>query len=296
MARASAKRGGRPQSNARQRSQQAVTQQEPPRKSSSYEDQLFFTRLRRRSKWVFASLAAVFAISFIFFGVGTGVSGGSVGDFLRDLFGGGSTEAQSVADALEKVEDNPNDAQAVRSLAAAYQAAGQTRDAANSLEQYVELQPKDSDALRQLATLYQRLATQSDQQASALIGQGLGESLGTVAWSFPNSSGFLGALGENPIDEAVSSRFSARAGEASDQANRWLEKAVTTYDQLVEADPADTTALIQLGQAAANAGKDEEAIQAFERYLELDPTGPYAEPAKQQIADLKEQDTTVQTG
>jgi len=238
----------------------------------------------------------VFAISFIFFGVGTGVSGGSVGDFLRDLFGGGSTEAQSVADALEKVEDNPNDAQAVRSLAAAYQAAGQTRDAANSLEQYVELQPKDSDALRQLATLYQRLATQSDQQASALIGQGLGESLGTVAWSFPNSSGFLGALGENPIDEAVSSRFSARAGEASDQANRWLEKAVTTYDQLVEADPADTTALIQLGQAAANAGKDEEAIQAFERYLELDPTGPYAEPAKQQIADLKEQDTTVQTG
>ena len=132
MARASAKRGGRPQSNARQRDrQQAVAvQQEPPKKSPSYEDQLFFTRLRRRAKWVFASLAAVFAISFIFFGVGTGVSGGSVGDFLRDLFGGNGTETQSVADALGKVEDNPNDAAAVLALAGAYQRAGQTRDAA----------------------------------------------------------------------------------------------------------------------------------------------------------------------
>ncbi len=115
---------------------------------------------------MFASLAAVFAISFIFFGVGTGVSGGSVGDFLRDLFGGGGTETQSVADALGKVEDNPNDAAAVLALAGAYQRAGQTRDAASTLENYVKLQPKDTDALRQLATLYQRLATQSDQRAS----------------------------------------------------------------------------------------------------------------------------------
>ena len=79
--------------------------------------------------------------------------------FPARLFGGGGTETQSVADALGNVEDNPNDAAAVLALAGAYQRAGQTRDAASTLENYVKLQPKDADALRQLATLYQRLAT-----------------------------------------------------------------------------------------------------------------------------------------
>ena len=298
MARASAKRGGRPQSNARQRSRQqsVALQQEPPKKSPSYEDQLFFTRLRRRAKWVFASLAAVFAISFIFFGVGTGVSGGSVGDFLRDLFGGGSTDTQSVEDALGKVEDNPNDVAAALALAGAYQRAGQTEDAARTLENYVKLQPKDTDALRQLATLYQRLATQSDQRASALMNQGLGQSISTTAWSFPDGSGFLGAVGDNPIDEAVTARLSASATAASDETTQWLKKAVTAYDGLVKADPSNTTALIQLGQAAANAGENETAIDAFERYLELDPQGAYAEPAKRELENLKQGNTDVVTG
>jgi len=88
----------------------------------------------------------------------------------------------------------------------------------------------------------------------------------------------------------------ASATAASDETTQWLKKAVTAYDGLVKADPSNTTALIQLGQAAANAGENETAIDAFERYLELDPTGAYAEPAKQQLADLKEQDATVTTG
>ena len=245
---------------------------------------------------MFASLAAVFAISFIFFGVGTGVSGGSVGDFLRDLFGGNGTETQSVADALGKVEDNPNDAAAVLALAGAYQRAGQTRDAASTLENYVKLQPKDTDALRQLATLYQRLATESDQRASALMDQGLGQSIANTAWSFPETSGFLGAVGENPIDEAVTSRLTAGATEAGDESTGWSKKAVTAYDRLVKADPSNTTALIQLGQAAANAGQNETAIDAFERYLELDPEGAYAEPAQRALENLEQGSTDVVTG
>ena len=242
---------------------------------------------------MFASLAAVFAISFIFFGVGTGVSGGSVGDFLRDLFGGGSTDTQSVEDALGKVEDNPNDVAAALALAGAYQRAGQTEDAARTLENYVKLQPKDTDALRQLATLYQRLATQSDQRAAALMNQGLGQSISTTAWSFPDGSGFLGAVGDNPIDEAVTARLSAGATAASNETTQWLKKAVTAYDGLVKADPSNTTALIQLGQAAANAGENETAIDAFERYLELDPEGAYAEPAKRELENLKQGNDVV---
>ncbi len=75
-----------------------------------------------------------------------------------------------------------------------------------------------------------------------------------------------------------------------------LKKAVTAYDRLVKADPSNTTALIQLGQAAANAGENETAIDAFERYLELDPEGAYAEPAKRELENLKQGSTDVVTG
>ena len=60
--------------------------------------------------------------------------------------------------------------------------------------------------------------------------------------------------------------------------------------------PDDTTALIQLGQAASNAGQNETAIDALERYLELDPDGAYAEPAKQALENLEQGSTDVVTG
>jgi tetratricopeptide (TPR) repeat protein len=290
MARASAKRGNRPQSNARQRTQReqpVARQEQPPKRRESYEDHLFFTRLRRRAKWVFAALAVIFAVGFVVFGVGTGVSGGNIGDFLRDLFGGDGTEVASVADALENVQDNPNDADALRELANAYQAAGQTRDAATTLEQYVELRPDNPDALRQLAVLYERQAALSNQRASALLGQGIGQSFSAEAWTFPGTSGFLGAIGENRIDDAVTNQRSASASAAGNEATRWLEKAVTAYDRLVAADPSNTTALIQLAVAASSAGQTEAAIDAYERYLEVDPTGAYAETAKRQLENLQ---------
>jgi tetratricopeptide (TPR) repeat protein len=296
MARASAKRGNRPQSNARQRAQRdqpVAAKEASAKRNPSYEDQLFFTRLRRRAKWVFAALAVIFAVGFVVFGVGTGVSGGNIGDFLRDLFGGDGAEAASVADALDNVQDNPDDPEALRELANAYQAAGQTRDAATTLEQFVELQPNDPNALRQLATLYERQASLANQRASALLGQGIGQSFSAEAWTFPGTSGFLGALGENPIDDAVTNQRSASASAAGNEATRWLEKAVTAYERLVEADPSNTTALIQLAQTAASAGQTDAAIDAFERYLEVDPTGAYAEAAKRQLENLQGNEDVV---
>ena len=53
---------------------------------------MFFMRLRRSTKPVFIFLALVFALSFVFLGVGSGSSG--IGDLLRGnfhLFGGGSS-------------------------------------------------------------------------------------------------------------------------------------------------------------------------------------------------------------
>jgi tetratricopeptide (TPR) repeat protein len=50
-------------------------------KQASWEDQLFFSRLRAHAKWVFVFLAAVFMLSFVVFGVGSG--SGGIGDILQ---------------------------------------------------------------------------------------------------------------------------------------------------------------------------------------------------------------------
>ena len=45
---------------------------------------MFFTRLRRGSKWVFFVVIFAFAFMFLFAGVG---SGGSGGDIIQELLG-----------------------------------------------------------------------------------------------------------------------------------------------------------------------------------------------------------------
>ena len=81
-----------------------------------WEQDLFFGRMRRKTKWVFAFLAVVFALSFVFLGVGSG--GSALTDILNGnihLFGsGGGPSIQS----LEKnVAKNPTDPKARLKLA-----------------------------------------------------------------------------------------------------------------------------------------------------------------------------------
>ena len=235
---------------------------------------------------MFAVLAGIFALSFVALGVGTGVSGGNLGDVIRDVFGGGS-DTPSVADALEQVQDNPGDAEAVRDLASAYVAAQQYRDAAATLEDYVELRPDDAEAIRQLTTVYARLAAEANQRASQLLaGRGFGQSFAAQAYSFPGSSGLLGALGENPIEESVDQSFGRLASEAGNEATRWQQRRADAYEKLAAAQPDEPTILIQLASAATAAGNNEQAVTALEQYLEREPEGDYAEQARQQLEQL----------
>ena len=68
----------------------------PPKrkKAGSWEDQLFFARIRRHAKWMFVLLALVFGVGFVAFGVGSGSTG--IGDILRgNVFGGSSNSVDS---------------------------------------------------------------------------------------------------------------------------------------------------------------------------------------------------------
>jgi hypothetical protein len=75
-------------------------------------------RRRRVIRVTFGALAAIFAISFVFLGVGTGGGGFSLGDLFGS--GGGSSSANAFDDdikaAQEKLATNPNDTTALARL------------------------------------------------------------------------------------------------------------------------------------------------------------------------------------
>src|SRR5262249_2494487 len=124
MARAAAKknRTPKPPAGRQPKPSRAVRKANRP-----VEDTLFFQRMRRGTKWVFALLAFVFAFSFVVAGVGSGSTGvGSVFDALGNLFGRSSSSSSlSVSKALKRTQKNPKDAAAFLALGRAYKAKNQ---------------------------------------------------------------------------------------------------------------------------------------------------------------------------
>ena len=80
----------------------------PParRQATSAEDLMFFPRLRRRAKWVFAFLALAFALAFVVAGVGSGFGSG-LGDYLADIFNRQPGANANAADARDEAVADP---------------------------------------------------------------------------------------------------------------------------------------------------------------------------------------------
>jgi tetratricopeptide (TPR) repeat protein len=64
------------------------------------------------------------------------------------------------------------------------------------------------------------------------------------------------------------------------------EKLMNTYVRLTELQPDNADNFVFYGLAAVNAGKDNVALLAFQRYLELAPSGQYADEIKARIKQL----------
>jgi hypothetical protein len=315
MARASAKRGRRPRANARAAQPVAAPEatpaeappqpkpvEDPPRDTTKAreehrperprkqkppqrpEDTMFFTRLRTHAKWVFVVLAAAFAIGFVAFGVGAGGTG--FGDAISDFFGGGS-DVPSIQEAQQAVDANPSDTEALIDLANAYQADRQYAKAAEALERYNELVPQDVDALRQLANVYAQRATLLNQEAGALQASSQSGSFSQVAFAQPGTSGFLSALGENPIDLALSGDTSSRVNQLGDEVSAAYGDQASVYERISKLTPDDPSIYLQLGQAATQADRTDLAVSAFERFLELAPDDPSAAAVKEQLEFLR---------
>jgi tetratricopeptide (TPR) repeat protein len=250
---------------------------------------MFFMRLRRSTKPVFIFLALVFALSFVFLGVGSGSSG--IGDLLRGdftLFGhGGGSSGPSVKSAQEKVAKNPNDAAAYRELATAYETKNQVDPAIGALEELTRLQPKNVDALRELAALYLRKADQATLQLQVAQAETAGApSITSLA---PPASDKLSQALQDPVSQAVSTKANAAFSEAYSAQRAAYSKALGVYRQIASARPNDPTVQLELAQAAEAAGVNSEAITAYKQFLKLAPDDPSAGAIKQRIKQLQSQ-------
>lgn len=202
---------------------------------------------RRVVQITFGTLAAIFAISFVFFGVGSGGIGG-IGDLLGG--GGGNGDASSAFD--EDIE------------------AAEARLAVN---------PSDTAALSELVTLHFQAGRQAVDENGALTSDGEEElRLGADAWNkYVKASKSdvdtgvatiafqtFDALGATSFEEARASTSSAEALTAVNAAVADWEAAAETNRILVERQPTSANHT-RLAYYLYLSGQTEAADQAAEQ-------------------------------
>lgn len=245
---------------------------------------MFFSRLRRRAKWMFLFLAIIFAGSFVFLGVGAGGSG--IGDYIADIFGSGpSSGTPSVEEARSKVEENPNDLDARRELANALQADGEIAEAITQLERYTEGRPKDADALINLAALY---GTRAEQQRIDLAEAQQGASGADFSQDITDPASPLSEQFSGPITELELQESSTAVNELILEVTTTYSKQASTWEALTELQPEEPSNYLQLGQAHYLAGATPDAITAWKEFLELAPEDPNAPLIRRQVRALEQ--------
>jgi tetratricopeptide (TPR) repeat protein len=246
----------------------------------SIEDTMFFPRLRRHAKWMFVLLALVFGLGFVLFGVGAG--GVGVGDVFRDA---GGTSGQSVSDAREKTEDDPEDPNAWIELSTALQTEGETAEAIAALDRAIILRPKDPDPYRQLASLHLTQATKRQQDGQ--IAQAIA-AFRAPAQSFRVFAGLSGtAVLTDPIALGITARATERATLAYQESQTSATLAVDAYEQLAKLQPNDPNVQLELAQAAQQTGDAATAIAAYQQFLKLAPDDPNATIVREQLKQLQ---------
>jgi len=253
-------------------------------------EQLFFSRLRRKAKFMYFLLAILFALTFAFLGVGSGSNG--LSDLFRNInvF---SSSGPSVSSAQKEIRKHPNLPKGYRDLATAYEGKGETASAITALQQYVGIAKKDGKALSELAGLQLSQAADLQNQYA--------QAYENAQAASPSSSflptGKLGTgLGTNPIQSAQSSLAQEAAGNLYQQLSLAYAGAVSTYQQLAKLQPGNSDAEFQLGNTAQTAAQitgqasyNTAAVKAYKRYLKLNPDSATAAQVRQLIKTLEPQ-------
>ena len=238
---------------------------------------------------MFVLLAAVFAVGFVVFGVGSGSTG--ISNALQNAFNFGGGGGPSISGLRAKANAHPQNASGWRDLATAYEEKHQTANAVTALERYTRLRPKDASALQELASQYSTLAgTYSTEAQDAQAAAQTAEPGSTFA---PPPTTALGkafsstALLRDPISASLSQDATTRESQAFQKLSQVEARAESTYRRLAKLDPNDASTQVQLGQSAQAANDTKTAIAAYERFLKLAPSDPLAPQVRAVLKQLK---------
>jgi tetratricopeptide (TPR) repeat protein len=282
----SAQRRNRQQRQRRPRPRAAAPIARP---TPSYEDTMFFPRLRRQAKWMFVFLAVVFGLGYVIFNVGGTIPGTGLGDVLQNL--GQGTAGPSVGDAENKIEDEPNNPQGYWELANALQRDQRADEAVAPLTRYLQFRPKDRRALSMLAGIYLTQARQAQDRAQAAQIE-LQQITGGDLFVPGQSSQFGQRFGTGQVNQIEADRLNQQISQGYSEAQSAYQNATRTYKNLIAAIPDREEAeqpsiFLQLGFAAQSGGDLKEALAAYKRFLVVAPDSPNAAGVRQQIQQLE---------
>ncbi len=264
----------------------------PKRKqAASWEDQLFFARLRRHAKWMFVLLALAFAIGFVAFGVGSGSSG--IGSVVGDLFNGGSSNSvdSRIKDDRKKLDKNPDNIPVYLDLATLYQQKQNTSAALATLERANKARPKDLDVLNRLAGLYRGEAEQARTEAANAQAEL------AAASATPPGLDINSTLGQALASDPLSQALKTKATDSYTKMATAFTKSESAYKRLAAAargTSEEANAQLALGGVARDTlqvtGQPSDAriaLAAYKRYLKLEPNGVQATLARQTVAQIE---------
>ena len=268
-------------------------QPKPKRKQQSWEDQLFFARLRRHTKWMFVLLALVFAVGFVAFGVGSGSTGvGGLGDIFNSVFGKSSSGIDSrISDDQKKLAANRGDVQTAIDLSTLYQQKQDNAKALAALEQTAKVKPKNLDLLNAIAGIYRTEAGTAKNEAAAAQNQLASRSVAPpgVDLNSPLGQAFAG----DPLTQLLQTRSTdaftklTTAYTKTEAAYKRVATAAHGTSQEPNAQLALAGVAVEAVQITGQITDIQVAIAAYKRYLKLEPRGVSANQARQTLKQLE---------
>ena len=242
---------------------------------------LFFIKIRRKQRWVFALLAGLFAITFAFLGVGSGSQG------LDQLFNNinifGGHHGPSVSSAQKEIQKHPTSSKGYRDLATAFESKGDTAQAITALQQYTGMKPKDAAAWSELAGLQ---ATQAQSYLNDYQNAYTALQLAAPSSSFVPTSGKLATVFSNPIENAQRASVQSTVTDLQQRVSLAYNGAVGSWQHVTGLQPKNLNAWFQLAQAAQTAGNTTTAVSAYKQYLKLNPSSTSAPQIRAIIKQL----------
>ena len=222
---------------------------------------LFFVRLRRHQKWVYAAARRRLRVQFRPRGSRLRRQRRSDRQLYTGLFGGSG--GNSVSKAQDEIKKNP--AKGYQDLALAYEQKGDLKNAIEALKSYLVIRKKDAATWATLAGL-----EMSQGSTFATQYQNAQQAAQTADPSAPFlPGGVLGsAVGQNPTYQGASQDAATRTSLLYQKATGAYGDAVTHYQRASKLRPKNTSYLQQLATAAQNAGNTQVTVNALQALSE----------------------------